>query len=178
MKSSQDQNVKSIEIILHPSNAGWILEKIAKRLQEEWVKSGLDVSISDKPSRKSDVGFWMYFGHKGLIDKKNQDFYDLRSAFVTHVDDAAKVRDVKDLLDAEIAPVFMSKSHSETVAKLVKSENRLFHTRFGSDFAWQRPNFKIGWYSKRFPDGRKNEAKCNRVQHNILFLFRTDAFAN
>ena len=81
--------VKVVQLIVHPGNAGWILEKIAKRLKEKLESYGMVTQILDTPSGDSDVIFFLYFGHQGIMDRETEEYStQLKSALVTQDDDS------------------------------------------------------------------------------------------
>ncbi|MTA67083.1 MAG: hypothetical protein F2951_01245 [Actinobacteria bacterium] len=142
---------------MHSDNKGWILEKIAKRLMENLEKLGKSVEIVSEPTGHTDVVFWLYFGHSGIIQHGSSSEFQFRSALVTHVDDALKLKKVRELDKAGIDLVFMSKSHSEHISEMVRRDQIFFHVLPGTDLVHLIKPMKVGIFSKVFIDGRKNE---------------------
>lgn len=156
VKSSD--SIRMVQLIVDPGNAGWILEKIAVRLKEKFQLGGIDVQILDCPNGDSDVVYWLYFGHRGIIDR-DLDKYStrLKSALVTHVDDAAKVNRVKKLHKVGVDLVFMSPAHSLEISSMLGFSKPFFNILLGTDLVEVKRRMKIGIFSKCFSDGRKNE---------------------
>ena len=156
MKNSE--SIKVVQLIVHPGNAGWILEKIAIRLKEKFELGGSRVQILDSPLGDSDVVFYLYFGHQG-INNRNVEKYStrLKSAFVTHVDDSAKVNQISKLYKAGVDLVFMSPAHALEISSMLGFPNPFFNILLGTDLVEAKRRMKIGIFSKCFADGRKNE---------------------
>lgn len=149
--------ISSIEIIVDPGNKGWILEKIANRVCEEFKKLNLIANVRNAPKFDSDVTFWVQFTDKTLSVDSTFLGGNLRSTLVTHVDDAQKLSRVKKLYHSKIDLIFMSKMHASSIANSIGITQLPESVRIGSDLAEQKKNFHIGIVSKCYPDGRKNE---------------------
>ena len=116
------KKISTVQLIVDPGNAGWILEKIALRLKEQFEMNGSRVQILDSPIGTSDVVFWLYFGHRGILSL-NLDTYStlLKSTLVTHVDDSAKVNRIRNLSQVGVDLVFMSAAHSLEISSMIGS---------------------------------------------------------
>ena len=157
MKNSE--SIKTVQLIVHPGNAGWILEKIAIRLKEKFKIDGLDVQILESPRGDSDIVFWLYFGHRGIVKNGGGSYTTrLKSAFVTHVDDATKLNIIRRLNEDGVDLVFMSPSHSHEISSMLGFTEPFFNILLGTDLVETEQKMKIGLFSKCFDDGRKNEA--------------------
>lgn len=169
--------IKMVQLIVHPGNTGWILEKIANRLKENFESMGVSAQILDSPHGAPDVVFYLHFGHQGIIGS-NVDKYSarLKSAFVTHVDDSAKVKLISNLQIAGVDLVFMSPAHSLEISSMLGFPKSFFNILLGTDLVNTKRRMKIGIFSKCFPDGRKNEkwliefAKKNSLE-DCEFIF-------
>jgi hypothetical protein len=151
--------VKVVQLIVHPGNAGWILEKIAKRLKEKLESYGMVTQILDTPSGDSDVIFFLYFGHEGIMDRETEEYStQLKSALVTHADDSGKINQIRKLEKAGVDLVFMSPAHSLEISSMLGYSAPFFNILLGSDLVQAKQRMKIGIFSKCFEDGRKNEA--------------------
>jgi hypothetical protein len=160
-------SIKSVQIVLHPDQEGWILHKIGQRIKAELELMEVETKIVSDPVGNADVFFWLYYGHSGIVEhaKKNPQI-GIRSAFVTHVDDAAKTRKVAKLVNSNVDLVFMSEDHANTVSADLGHE-KFFNILLGSDLASYDAPYRVGIFSKRFPDGRKNEKWLVRLAKEI-----------
>jgi len=160
------EKIIRVQLIVDPGNAGWILEKIALRLEEMLISLGCEVEILSNPSGNSDVVFWIYFGHKGILAGAGAEYSTrLKSAFVTHVDDSAKLNKIKKLYQASYDLVFMSPSSASEINVMLGISEISFNILLGSDFASGSQSMRIGLFSKCFPDGRKNEEWLIKLAH-------------
>lgn len=160
-------SIKSVQLVLHPDQEGWILHKIAQRIKSELERLNVKVKIVGEPEGDADVYFWMYFGHKGISQHlKNNSHTGIRSAFVTHVDDAAKTRKIAKLVNDNVDLVFMSKDHAHTVSTGLGFD-KFFNILLGSDLAQFNEPYRVGIFSKRFSDGRKNEKWLIRLAREL-----------
>ena len=168
--------IRTVQLVLHPDQEGWILHKIAQRVKTELEILNLQVSIVGNPEGEADVYFWLYFGHSGITKHaKDTSRAGIRSAFVTHVDDAKKTNKIAKLINNNVDLVFMSKEHSETVANGL-GQDKFFNILLGSDMSNYQEPFRIGIFSKRFSDGRKNEKWLIRLAqemslNDVEFIF-------
>jgi hypothetical protein len=152
------KKIESVEIILDPSNHGWILEKVADRLCSEFSRLSLSVKVLQKPEFAASVVLWIHYADKTIKLAEVENFSGISSAFVTHVDDSLKLSRVRKLHLGGLDLVFMSKEHACTVAELISIQSSPFNILLGSDFAVARDVFRVGLVSRCYPDGRKNEA--------------------
>jgi hypothetical protein len=160
-------SIKSVQLVLHPDQEGWILHKIGQRIKAELELMEIETKIVSDPEGNADVFFWLYYGHSGIIEHaKNNPEKGIRSAFVTHVDDAAKTSKVAKLVNSNIDLVFMSEDHANTVSAGLGLD-KFFNILLGSDLSAYDAPYRIGIFSKRFSDGRKNEKWLIRLAEEI-----------
>jgi hypothetical protein len=151
------KKVGSVEIVLDPSNSGWILEKVANRLCLEFSNLGIESKVLPKPDFAASVVLWVQYADKTINLTKVENFTGISSALVTHVDDSFKLSRVRKLYLGGVDLIFMSKEHACTIAELINMQVPPFNILLGSDLAIERDVFKVGIVSKCYPDGRKNE---------------------
>ena len=160
-------SIKSVQLVLHPDQEGWILHKIAQRIKAELEILEIDTKIVSDPEGDADVFFWLYYGHSRIIEHaKNNPQKGIRSAFVTHVDDAIKTSKVAKLVNNNIDLVFMSEDHANTVSTHLGLD-KFFNILLGSDLSAYNAPYRVGIFSKRFSDGRKNEKWLIRLAKEI-----------
>src|SRR2546426_8980582 len=80
-------------IVLDDRSRGWIIEKIAIRLQTGLKELGAQVDLLPRWSTTSDINHFMYYLYADTsCATKN-------TMFITHVDDPTKARIIKDMVD-------------------------------------------------------------------------------
>ncbi len=150
--------VKTIQLIADPGKAGWVFGKIARRVKEELETKGLNVQILGKPEGNSDVVFWLYFRTPGILKSEVGNYSTLlKSTYVTHIDNSAKLSQIKKLKRAGIDMVFLSPSHSDEISGMLSLPNPFTSVLLGTDLVQQERKMRIGLFSNRYADGRKNE---------------------
>lgn len=152
---------KSIRLVLDKGNHGWILEKIAIRLQEYISKRGIDCDIAAFPSRDATANFWMQYTDKTLVEairtsNNRKKFKAL--ALVTHVDESFKLARIRQLEESNVGLLFMSDFHAKEVRNMLNHQNDFASALIPTDHNQGPRKFRIGLVSKWYPDGRKNES--------------------
>ncbi len=152
---------KSIRLVLDKGNQGWILEKIAIRLQEYISKSGIDCDIAAFPSNDATANFWMQYTDKTLLELIRTSTHRTRFkalALVTHVDESFKLARIKQLEESEVGLLFMSDFHANEVRSMLNHQKDFASALIPTDHNQGPRKFRIGLVSKWYPDGRKNES--------------------
>ena len=152
----ESMEISHIRIILDPGNQGWILEKIAIRLRNQFELNKFKSKIDSVPDEKAQINLWMQYTDKTLISFAKSGLTKC-FALVTHVDDSFKLARVKLLLDLKVTMIFMSKAHASEVAGMLDINKGFEFALIPSDFNNHIRPFRIGIVSKCYPDGRKNE---------------------
>ena len=89
-------------IVLDDRSRGWIIEKIAIRLQTALNELGAEVDLLPRWSATSDINHFMHYLYADTsCTTKN-------TMFITHVDDPTKVSIIKDTLDTVDMGICMS----------------------------------------------------------------------
>lgn len=157
-------SIKSIQLIANPSEAGWVFGKIARRLKEVLETRGLNVQIIDEPEGNSDVVFWLYFRYPGILASGVGKYTTrLKSTYVTHVDDSAKLEQIRKLKSDNADLIFMSPAHSLEISSMLALEDPFFSLLIGTDLAENDTKMRIGMFSNCYADGRKNEKWLARL---------------
>jgi hypothetical protein len=157
-------NTIDIEIILEEAAASWILGKFARRLERALRVLGHTVVIREAPLFDSDITFYLHYFSKNLIRSSAS---SRQFALVTHVDDLSRLRAVRKLLSMGVEPVFMSSHHAAEISKTLKIERVFDWVSFGSDLASTDNRFRVGFASRRYVDGRKNEKWLIKIAHEL-----------
>lgn len=141
-----------MRILLHLSdrNAGWIIEKLARRLKLELQKLGHDVDCSNTISKKYDVVHFMSYAWAEKTSASCTSFS------ITHIDDKYKLKEIDQKLDVLDIGICFS-SHMEKYIKSELRRNNITYILPGHDgiIARRKNTFLIT--TKIYEDGRKNE---------------------
>jgi len=151
-----------IHLVLHPDNAGWIIEKMAHRLAEHLPAAQAIVSRSSAPRHDVDVNHWMSYAFA------NEPQPTRATMFITHVDDPYKVRLIQQELSAGIdLGICMS---SESVSKLVGlgvPRQALCYVLPAHDNSVVARRIRIGITTRVYADGRKREQLLVRLARSM-----------
>lgn len=158
-------------IVLHPNCRGWIIEKMALRLNEGLRGLGVDSSVRDAYMPAADINHFMIFHYlEGARPGHN-------TMLITHVDDALKYRMIRDALETIEVGICMSQM---TVGRLVDDgipADRLCYILPANDKNITPRRLVIGITSNLYPDGRKREFLLAQLAQEMdLSGFHFDVF--
>jgi hypothetical protein len=160
-----------VDIILHESNKGWIIEKMANRLNENLLLLGINSRVVDLPSIDSDIIHWMHY----LNIPTNLTVNSTNTMLVTHVDEIDKLEKLEFLIHKGIHPIFLSAAHALEVSASLKIKNNFRKILPGSDLAvFNKIKFIIN--SNSYPDNRKNDNYLIKLSKDLklteaIFIF-------
>jgi hypothetical protein len=160
-----------VDIIVDESNKGWIIEKMANRLNENLLLLGIDSSVTDKPSIQPDVIHWMHY----LNVPTDLKISAINTMLVTHVDEIDKLERLGFLIKMGVYPLFLSEAHSLEISNLLKVEKKFQKILPGSDLAvFNKIKFIIN--SNSYPDNRKNDDYLIKLSKDLnleqtIFVF-------
>jgi hypothetical protein len=160
-----------VDIILHESNKGWIIEKIANRLAANLLSLGINSKLLDAPNFESDVTHWMHYLNVPL----DLNISSINTMTVTHVDEIDKLEKLKFLIELGVYPIFLSNEHALEISNLLKIPTKFDKALPGSDLAiFNKIKFIIN--SNSYPDNRKNEDYLIRLARDLnlnqtIFIF-------
>src|SRR6266481_8164432 len=144
-------------LVLHPFCRGWILEKMALRLNEALLALGIDSAVSDKFDPDADINHFAVFHYvEGSRATKN-------TMFITHVDDALKIRMIKDALSVVDVGICMSRMTVRSLVAQGIPRNALCHIAPAHDGSIKPRPIRIGITSNLHEDGRKRESLLVRL---------------
>jgi glycosyltransferase involved in cell wall biosynthesis len=144
-------------IVLHPYCRGWILEKIALRLNDGLLALGIDSSVSDKFDPDADINHFAVFHYvEGSRASKN-------TMFITHVDDALKLRMIKDSLNIVDLGICMSRMTLKSLVAQGIPNDALCFISPAHDGGIRPRRIRVGITSNLPPDGRKRESLLVRL---------------
>ncbi len=159
-----------VDLLLNPANRSWIIQKMAERLAEELLPLGVDAQVLEAARPDATVVHHMSWA-----------FANLRTAapstmFITHLDDAHKLNEVRTTL-AENVRVGICMS-SDTMHQLLAHGCPAGSVSFinpAHDGLLKPRRIVIGITSRVYPDGRKREALLQAVARQMdlsAFEFR------
>ena len=163
-----------VNIVLNQANKSWILEKISYKLSEEIKALGHQSVVSDSLVEDCDVVHHMSWAFANHVSKKPS------TMFITHLDDAFKLQQVKSTLSHYVrAGICMS---SDTMNQLLvsgcKQESLCFIGPAHDGLVTPR-KIVIGITSRLYPDGRKREAILVELSKRMnLSAFEFKIFGN
>ena len=142
-----------INLILNDLNKGWIIQKFALRLEENLVKLGHEVKISNAPDRDAQINHFMSYNF--VVES-----YNITTAMITHIDDIFKVNHIKSLADKNDIHSFICMSEF-TRNQLIDGgliSGKLSVVLPAADSFPPRRRIKIAMSGRVYRDGRKNES--------------------
>ena len=160
-----------VDIIIDESNRGWIIEKMANRLNENLLLLGIDSSVTDMPSVQPDVIHWMHYLNVPTDLKTSS----VNTMLVTHVDEIDKLERLDFLIKMGIHPLFLSEAHSLEISNFLKVDKKFQKILPGSDLAeFNKIKFIIN--SNSYPDNRKNDDYLIKLSKDLnldqtIFIF-------
>jgi hypothetical protein len=144
-------------IVLHPFCRGWIIEKMALRLNEGLRSLGVDSSISESFLADADINHFMIFHYvEGSRASKN-------TMGITHVDDALKIRMIKDSLNIVDLGICMSRMTLKSLVAQGIPKDALCFIPPAHDGGIIPRRIRVGITSNLPPDGRKRESLLVRL---------------
>lgn len=141
-----------MRILLHLSerNAGWIIEKFARRMKRELENLGHQVDCSDNITNQYDVIHFMSFAWAVKTPAPCTSFS------ITHIDDKFKLREINGKLETLDIGICFS-SHMEQYIKTKLQKTNVTHILPAHDKIIRRRKIIFLITSKIYKDGRKNE---------------------
>jgi len=142
-----------INLVLHPENRGWIIEKFGMRLAENLTASGHNVTLGEAIIPNVDVTHFLSYN---FVEQS----HGFRTAMVTHIDDILKINHLKQILERGTIDKLICMSQS-TIEHLVKNglpRDSMTYVLPAVDYLPKRKRIKIGLSGRLYKDGRKNES--------------------
>lgn len=149
--ADDDRSVRSV-FIVEPQNHGWIIERLMRDLAEALKRRGLAVQIGPAT---------LYAGEDAIFNSRYlQPFKDprakVRAVFITHVDDHIREIELRRTFGQFNSFVCLSKHDAEFVAALKGDGSGVIGLDLPPRDLTVRP-IRLGMFSARYADGRKNE---------------------
>ncbi len=151
-----------INIILHPENDSWIIEKMALKLKECVNTLGMETAISREPNAQCDINHWMSYAF--AVPPK----LTPSSMLITHIDDPYKLAQVKSQLSdsVDIGLCMSSYALRELVNRGLPRES-LAYINPGHDSAVKPRPTVIGITTRLYDDGRKRESLIIKLSESM-----------
>ena len=151
-----------INIVL-PLKDNWIFEEIAKKLKTNLENKKLKVIISSYPLKNFDVYHHISFlncNYKTLYKNK------VNTAMVTHIDTTSKLNIILKLNDYIDCFTVQSLQTKKYVSKFLdKIKTNVIYVPPNDKIKFNK--IKLGIFSNKYPDGRKNEKILIKVLRNL-----------
>ena len=162
-----------VGIILHPDNASWIIEKMARQLEAHLPAFGFDAVVTSEPLADADIHHWMSYAFA------NTKLSTPASMFITHIDDPYKLSLVRKELSTGCVDIGICMS-SHAVAELTRmgvAPESLTYVPPAHDEKVRPRRIVMGFMTRLYPDGRKREQLLLRLADEMrLDAFRFDIF--
>lgn len=146
-----------VNLVLHPDNSGWIIEKISLKLQEHLPAFGVTASISQQQRSDVDVNHWMSYAFA------NESCATRASMFITHIDDPYKAALVRKELESGVVGICMSRDTVRQLVSLSAPQKSLCYISPAHDNEVAPRRIRIGITTRVYPDGRKRERLLARL---------------
>lgn len=158
-------------IVLHPNCRGWIIEKMAVRLAAALVKLGVDAAVSPAFSDEADINHFMIFHY---VEGARAGHHTM---LITHVDDALKLRMIKDALSVIEVGICMSRMTLNSLVAQGIPRSKLCFVAPAHDSQVVPRRIVIGITSNLPADGRKREFLLARLAREMdLSDFQFEVF--
>lgn len=158
-------------IILHPNCRGWVIEKMALRLDEALRELGVRSAVTPAWSPTADINHFMIFHY--VEDARP----GRNTMLITHVDDALKYRMIRDSLAVIEAGICMSQMTVDLLVNAGMPKDQLCYILPANDKSTVPRRLVIGITSNLPPDGRKREFLLAQLAQEMdLSDFHFDVF--
>lgn len=107
-----EKEKKRLKIRIVYSQDGWIFGKFASKMEEELLKLGQDVSISDSPDFDADVNHYIFYG---ILHHFSKNYHGINTTMITHVDTNDKKKLISFQTENDALGICMSR---DTMDKL------------------------------------------------------------
>lgn len=147
-----------INLLLNRANRSWIIQKIAEQLAEELRLIGVEVSITDHPDTSADLVHHMSWAFANVRTPQPS------TMFITHLDDAFKLNQVRATLAGEVRMgICMSNDTMQQLLSHGCAQRSLYYISPAHDALIEPRRIVIGITSRVYADGRKREALLQQV---------------
>lgn len=158
-------------IVLHPNCRGWIIEKMALRLDGALRELGVQSAVASAWSPTADINHFMIFHY--VEDARP----GRNTMLITHVDDALKYRMIRDALGTIEVGICMSQMTLDLLVSEGVPKEQLCCILPANDKNTVPRRLVIGITSNLPPDGRKREFLLAQLAQEMdLSDFHFDVF--
>lgn len=158
-------------IVLHPNCRGWIIEKMALRLDGALRELGVQSAVTSAWSPTADINHFMIFHY---VEEARP---GRNTMLITHVDDALKYRMIQDALGTIEVGICMSQMTVDLLVSEGVPKDQLCYILPANDKRTSPRRIVIGITSNLYSDGRKREFLLARLAQEMdLSPFHFEVF--
>lgn len=164
----------NVNLILHPDNQGWVIEKFALKLKEYLPATGVNVTLSERQRPEADLNHWMSYAFA------NEPQHTRATMFITHIDDPYKAALIRTELASGInLGICMSQHSMQQLIELGAPRQSLCAILPAHDGLAVPRRICIGIATRLYADGRKREKFLVRLCRRMsLESFRFEIFGS
>lgn len=145
--SDKQKPLRNIHIICE--DHGWILQKFAKRMQDELHKRGYDCTIDDTVNPAAHINHHVSYGSCEPILPLNETF------MITHIDSYNKVELIKHQLKTALMGICMSRETMEKLTAYGVPREKLCYVNPAQDGIIKPKKYVLGITHRIYEDHRK-----------------------
>ncbi len=149
----------------------WIFGKFVLKMQACLKRLGIESDYGDNIDDDADINHFMYYR-----DYKGQKSKSIVTRMITHVDEIAKLNEIKRSICNSDMDICMSRSTMNWLVKMGVEKTKLAYADPAHDGCALIKKINIGIASRVYPDGRKNEHFFNNFARDLNPKFFTFSF--
>lgn len=154
------KNVK-INLVCYEDLDSWIIGKIARRLSENLIALGHQVTLGKEPVAAAEINHHILFHSYSPVP------WGVHTVMVTHIDTALKLRRVEECLETARAAICTSREGVRKLVELGISPEKVEYAHFAHDGRALGRKTIVGISTRLYPDGRKRESDLVRLLDRI-----------
>ncbi len=160
----KEKDIKKVHIVCYPS--GWILEKFAKKLQEELGKKGIQADIGSSVDMMADINHHMAYYTCEILSECND------TVMITHVDSVNKLNLVKHLLKRAKMGICMSRDTMNQLTAQGVPREKLCYINPAQDGVIKPRKYVLGLTYHFHDDNRKRSTAildiCDKISPDFF----------
>lgn len=158
-----------VRLVCYEDVNAWILGKFALKLQDNLIKLGITVDISDEANSNFDIN------HHIIFHKYNEKINSIDTLMITHVDSHEKLELLQRQLKVASLGICMSSETMNWLAQMGIDKNKLCYINPAHDSEIKIKKMVIGITCRVQDDGRKRESFIDKLANELdpkYFYFR------
>jgi hypothetical protein len=159
-----------VRIVSRGESNAWILGKIALKLKEELIKTGVEADINEEPDPQADINHHMLY-----LDYHTDQATSADTLMITHIDKPEKLAKIKVQLDHASLGICMSAETMTILRNYGIDTSKLCYINPAHDNTISQKKIVIGIATAVYADGRKREQLLTKIAEKINptdFLFK------